>query len=182
MATHATALLHSPGRLDRILRFTLLGLILAFLFVASEAFRENVFDVGDRAPDFTIRTDDGRTITPRNFGGRLLVLNFWATWCPPCIEELPSLNALAATMRDRGVVVLAISVDTDEKAYASFIRRVRPAFLTARDPTAEIPARFGTFKWPETYVIDTQGKVVQKHIGPRDWLDPAIVNSLRALL
>jgi thiol-disulfide isomerase/thioredoxin len=68
-----------------------------------------------------------------NFGGKLLVLNFWATWCPPCVQETPSLSQFAATYANKGVVVLGVSVDKDEKAYRNFLQKFNPAFLYARD-------------------------------------------------
>ena len=77
--------------------------------------------MGDTAPEFTITTDNGRTVSPPDFGGKLLVLNFWATWCPPCVQEMPSLNQFQKSLADKGVVVLGISVDKDEKAYKAFL-------------------------------------------------------------
>src|SRR5712692_6341725 len=113
----------------------LIGILLAVLvYVIYDSFHERVVVVGDSAPEFSIRTDSGRTVSASNFGGRLLVLNFWATWCRPCIEELPSLNQFQRRMADSGVVVLGISVDKDEKAYRSFLSRANVSILTARDP------------------------------------------------
>ncbi|HUS06647.1 MAG TPA: TlpA disulfide reductase family protein [Bryobacteraceae bacterium] len=167
---------------DRTLRILMAVLFIVFGFVIKDAFTEHVVQAGDSAPDFSIRTDDGKTITKSSFGGRLLVLNFWATWCPPCIEEMPSLDAFARQMQTAGVVVLGVSVDKSDEAYKRFLKRARPAFLTARDPEANISSDYGTYKWPETYIIDRTGKVIQKHIGPKDWTDPNIVNEIKALL
>jgi cytochrome c biogenesis protein CcmG, thiol:disulfide interchange protein DsbE len=77
--------------------------------------------------------------------------------------------------------VLGVSIDKNEGAYKDFVRRFRPAFPTVRDPEANIPTEFGTFMWPETYVIDRTGKVVRKEIGPKNWMDPQLVNSIRAI-
>src|SRR5882672_8778417 len=94
-------------KLERIIH-TLIALLLAvFVYVIFDSFHERLVVVGDSAPDFSITADNGRTITTSNFGGKLLVLNFWATWCPPCIEELPSLNALQRRFANSGVVELA---------------------------------------------------------------------------
>src|SRR2546425_10756798 len=104
-------------KLERLLH-TLIALLLAvFVYVIFDSFHESLVLVGDSAPDFSIAADNGRTITASNFGGKLLVLNFWATWCPPCIEELPSLNRFQNHFANAGVVVLGVSVDKDEKAY-----------------------------------------------------------------
>jgi len=146
------------------------------------ALRTPVVNVNDTAPDFTITTDDGRTISRSNFGGRLLVLNFWATWCPPCIEEMPSLDRFQKQFAGSGVVVLGVSVDRDANAYRRFLERARVSFLTARDPEARISSRYGTFKFPETYVIDRRGRVREKIIGPADWTEAAMVERVRRLL
>jgi cytochrome c biogenesis protein CcmG, thiol:disulfide interchange protein DsbE len=167
---------------DRTLRILLGVAVLAFLWTIKDSFEDRVVNVGDKAPDFSIRTETGKTITAADFGGKVLVLNFWATWCPPCVEEMPSLNRFAATMKDSGVVVLAVSIDKNEKAYKQFVQRIRPAFETAYDPDANISSGYGTFKWPETYVIDRNGKVRQKLISNQEWMDPQIVNGIKALL
>ena len=92
---------------------------------------------GDSAPSFSITADNGQTFSPTSFGGKLLVLNFWATWCPPCVSETPSLSEFQRQLTDSGVVVLAVSVDKSEKAYRDFLAKMKPAFVTARDPDAE---------------------------------------------
>jgi peroxiredoxin len=170
------------SKADRTLRILLVTAVVAFLWVIKDSFEERIVSVGDKAPNFSITTEKGRTVSVSDFGGKVLVLNFWATWCPPCIQEIPSLHQFASTMKDSGVVVLAVSVDKNEKAYKTFLQRARPAFETARDPEANISSEYGTYKWPETYVIDKNGKVVQKLIANQDWMDPQIVNGIKALL
>ena len=141
-----------------------------------------VIGVGDTAPEFEIRTDSGLVVSRSNFGGKVLVLNFWATWCPPCIEEIPSLNAFYEKLKDEGVVVLGISVDEDEAVYRRFLEGHNVRFLTARDPAAEISSRFGTYRYPETYIIDSNGTVRQKIIGAADWSDQRMIDYVRSLL
>jgi peroxiredoxin len=157
-------------------------LVVALSLVLANGLTERVVTVGDRAPSFTLRTDHGREISTKEFGGKILVVNFWATWCPPCVEEMPSLNEMSARLAAKGVVVVGVSVDRNETSYRRFIEQAGIRFETARDPAANISADYGTFKYPETYVIDAQGRVRQKHIGPRNWMDPEILQSIEALL
>ena len=154
----------------------------AFLYTIHDLFEVRIVEAGETAPKFAITTESGQKVSHKDFGGKLLVLNFWATWCPPCVEEMPSLNEFARAMQPQGVVVLGVSVDRNEKAYRDFLARNQLSFLVARDPEEGISSTYGTFKWPETYVINTEGKVVQKYVGPRDWTDPQIVNSIKSLL
>ncbi|MGH9666928.1 MAG: TlpA family protein disulfide reductase [Bryobacteraceae bacterium] len=168
--------------LDRALKAAIGLLIMAFAVIVVQTVRERVVTAGDTAPNFSIKTDTGRTVTRSDFGGRLLVLNFWATWCAPCIEELPSLNQFAKTMKDQGVVVLAISADQDAAVYRRFLQRVPVSFETAWDPHSDISADYGTFQFPETYIIDAQGKVLEKVISNRNWMDPEVVKSVRGML
>jgi peroxiredoxin len=169
------------AKADRVLRALLFLSFVGFLFVIKDSFRERIIEAGDDAPNFTVTTDTGRTITRTDFGGRVLVLNFFASWCQPCIEELPSLDEFARVNKDAGVVVVGISVDKNEGAYKEFLRKFSPSFPSVRDPEANVPTEFGTFMWPETYVIDRTGKVVRKEIGPKNWMDPQLVSSIRAI-
>ncbi len=173
--------MHS-SKTDRILKGLIGGLLVVLVAVVADTLREHVIGVGDTAPEFEIRTDSGLVVSRSNFGGKVLVLNFWATWCPPCIEEIPSLNAFYEKLKDEGVVVLGISVDEDEAVYRRFLEGHNVQFLTARDPAAEISSRFGTYRYPETYIIDSSGTVRQKIIGAADWSDQRMIDYVRSLL
>src|SRR5512147_664158 len=167
---------------ERVLRI-LIGILLVVLgYVIVDSFEERIVVVGDTAPDFTVTTDSGRQVTRSDFGGKLLVLNFWATWCPPCVEEMPSLDEFQRQLAPSGVVVLGVSVDQSESAYRQFLQKAKVSFQTARDPQANISSDYGTFKYPETYVIDSSGRVLQKHIGAEMWTDPRMLAGIRALL
>ena len=165
--------------IDKALRVGILVLTVALVAVLASTLRDRLVEAGDSAPGFEVTTESGRKISVDNFGGRVLVVNFWATWCPPCISELPSLNALAAELKGSGVVFLGISVDKDKAAYDKFLKKVKLNFETARDPEADISADYGTFKYPETYVISREGKVLEKFINEQPWMAPAIVARLR---
>jgi peroxiredoxin len=167
---------------DRPLHALLLASIAALGFVLADAMRDKTVRAGDTAPEFSVRTENGMTLSRSSFGGKVLVLNFWASWCPPCVEETPSLNAFTGAYRDKGVVVLGVSVDKNEAKYKSFLKRFNVQFHTARDPEGKISGDYGTFIYPESYVIDREGKVVQKIIGKTDWTDPNLMAFVDGLL
>lgn len=135
--------------------------------------------IGSAAPDFTI-TDSQRTVELSQLRGKPVLLNFWATWCPPCVEEMPSLVQLHKQMGDK-VTILAVSEDADDAAYKQFIRDHNVDLLTVRDTKDRINEVYGTFKYPETYVIDRNGKIVRKFIGATDWTSADIVDYLNKM-
>ena len=167
---------------DRLLVGAIVVLAVALAWVVSGTLQDRVINAGDMAPDFKIVGDTGRTYTRADFGGKLLVLNFWASWCAPCVQEVPSLQAFQRQLGDNGVVVLGVSIDTNEKRYKQFLQRFRVSFPTARDPEANISSSYGTFQIPETYLIDRTGKVREKIISNQNWVDPAFVARVKAML
>ena len=167
-------------KIDRILRVSIGLLLIGFVYVIYAAIHERVVVAGDEAPDFTITADNGRTVSMPHFGGKLLVVNFWASWCQPCIEETPSLSQFAKDYADKGVVVLGLSVDRDEKAYRRFLQKYNPAFLTVRD--LKLHEDFGTYMYPETYIIDASGKVRLKIAEAAIWTDPRLTSYINSLL
>lgn len=169
---------------DLIIKIAIGGLLAVLAFVIVNTMEEHITAAGDTAPKFLVTTDSGTKISPKDFGGKVLLLNFWATWCGTCVEEVPSLNGLQKQLAGSGLVVLGVSVDRNEAAYKKFLKRFNIAFQSVRDPEEDISASYGTYKIPETYLIDSNGKVLQKYIGPpqRGWTDPEIVNYLKSLL
>jgi cytochrome c biogenesis protein CcmG/thiol:disulfide interchange protein DsbE len=134
--------------------------------------------LGQVAPQFTLN-DGSQSVDLAKLRGHVVVLNFWATWCAPCIQELPSLTAMQQQLPE--VHVVAVSTDEDEAAYQRFIKRYPYNLLTVHDPAQKSNALYGSFRFPETYVIDKNGIVRRKFIGAQDWTSPEIVNFLRKL-
>jgi cytochrome c biogenesis protein CcmG, thiol:disulfide interchange protein DsbE len=133
---------------------------------------------GKRAPDFTV-SDGTSSIHLASYRGQVVLLNFWASWCAPCIEELPSLEQLHHENPD--LVVLAISIDEDPNAYSGFIRNRHMDLVTVRDPRQSAASLFHTDMWPETYLIDRNGIIRRKFVGATDWSDPEIRQYLNSL-
>ena len=167
---------------ERTLQVLMLVAIAALGVVIGDSLRDRVVQAGDEAPDFSVVTEGGLTLTRSNFGGKVLVLNFWATWCAPCIQEIPMLNQLSEMYRDKGLVVLGVSVDKNPGNYRQFLERFNIQFATAHDPQAAISDSYGSYRYPETYIIDSDGTVVQKVIAVPNWTGPEMRAFLDNLL
>ena len=136
--------------------------------------------IGLNAPDFTVQ-DSQTKVTLSQLRGQVVVLNFWATWCPPCVEEMPSLVDMQRRLKDKGVTVVAISVDVDGNAYQQFVKNQNVNLLTVRDPDQKSNALYGTSKFPETYIIDRNGVIRRKFMGAVDWTAPDVTDFLSRL-
>ncbi|MGH9739480.1 MAG: TlpA family protein disulfide reductase [Candidatus Acidiferrales bacterium] len=136
---------------------------------------------GRPAKNFNL-TIDGKPAQLSDLRGKVVLLNFWASWCQPCIEEAASLDALQSKIAPLGGTVLGVSVDDDPTAYDQYLKAYNVDFPTYRDPSKQIPLSYGTTMYPETYVIDRDGKIDSKIIGPQDWTGPAMTAYLDSVL
>ena len=136
--------------------------------------------IGSNAPDFTVQDSD-HTVTLSQFRGQVVVLNFWATWCPPCVAETPALVRMQNLLKSKGVTVLAVSIDADDAAYHKFLKDYSVSMVTVRDESKKASTLYGTFGWPETYIIDRNGVIRRKFIGPVEWTSPEITDYLSKL-
>ena len=134
--------------------------------------------LGQTAPDFIIH-DGAQTMQLSAYRGRVVLLVFWATWCPPCVEELPSLMELQRQMP--GIVVLNVDTDDDAAAYRQFLIDNQVNLLSIHDEQQTSNSRYGTHRFPESYLIDQQGIIRRKFIGPQDWASPEIRSYLGSL-
>ena len=154
-------------------------LILTTLALAAGCDRgQHPGNIGRPAPQFVI-ADGTHSVDLHQLRGRIVVLNLWATWCAPCVEELPSLLALQGRMP--GITVVGISTDQDPEVYHRFLVQHNVNLLTVRDADQRINALYGTVQIPETYIIDRQGVLRRKFIGAQDWTGPEIVDYLHKL-
>lgn len=149
---------------------------------ASPTFRQGERGVaGRKPPDFTF-TMNGVETRLSDLRGKVVVVNFWATWCPPCVHEMPSLNRLHAALEADGGMVLGVSVDEDAAAYQRFLVEHAIHFPNHREPTRQLAADFGTAMFPETYIIGPDGRLARKIIGPQEWDTPEMLAYLRGLM
>ncbi len=133
-------------------------------------------------PAFNLQDIGGKSVSLTDFRGKVVFINFWATWCPPCIEEMPSMRRLQAKFQgDDRFVMLAISADEDWQPVREFFSKEPAPFRVALDAKGELAKRYGTEKFPETYIL-VDGQLVGYIIGPRDWDTWFAEAYLRALL
>jgi len=130
--------------------------------------------VGGKAPDITVQDSD-RKVSLHDFKGKIVVLNFWATYCVPCIEELPSLMQLQKQMGSK-ITVVAISEDDSQEKYHAFLKKYNVDLLTVRDTSQDSKTIYKTTAVPETFVIDKDGIVRRKWIGAVNWTSPDILD------
>ncbi|HEX3891052.1 MAG TPA: TlpA disulfide reductase family protein [Terracidiphilus sp.] len=133
---------------------------------------------GKSAPDFNV-SDGSTSIHLANYRGQVVLVNFWASWCGPCIEELPSLLQLHHD--DPNLTILAVSIDEDPDQYKRFLHNRHVDLITVRDPQQTAASLFHTDMWPETYLIDRKGVIQRKFVGATDWSDPEIRRYLKSL-
>lgn len=135
--------------------------------------------IGSPAPDFTVHDSD-RTVSLHDLRGQVVLLNFWTSWCQPCIEETPALKQLHAQMGDK-VKILAVSLDKSDDAYHDFLKENQIAFLTVRDAASASGDLYAIDGYPETFVIDRQGVIRRKFVGPVDWTAKDVTDYLQKL-
>jgi cytochrome c biogenesis protein CcmG/thiol:disulfide interchange protein DsbE len=132
------------------------------------------------APNFELPDAQGRTVSLRAQKGHPVAVNFWATWCPPCVEEVPSLESLATTLEGTDMRLLAVSVDDDWDAIRRFfVKGTKIGVLLDKSHT--VPKTFGTTQYPETYFLDGQGHVRYYFANLRNWSSPEAVACLESL-
>ncbi len=182
----------------KILMYLIPATILAFVaWIALRPHDARAVEVGDEAPDFSLPLTasspggaNGSPVRLADYRGHVLVLNFWGTWCPPCVAEAPSLESFAEKVKPWGVMVLGASerrdlsssdADEDDPGLADFVTKFHLTYPIARDSVAGLAHRYGTFLFPETYIIDRHGRLAEKIISNIDWDDPRILAFVRDL-
>jgi len=169
---------------------TLIGIIavlavigVLFFYGQNSDQRKKIIREGDRAPEFSLLSLDGKTISLSSQRGKVVMVHFWATWCPPCVEELPTLERLYRAYIGKDLEILAVNIDEGGAgAVEQFMKKNRFALPVLLNPDQSVAREYGTFKFPETYIIDREGIVRRKIIGAADWTSPAAQKVILAMV
>jgi peroxiredoxin len=178
---------------NRIVTASLIAMVMvlsALIWVNRDMFTP--LDVGSRAPDYVAFSLDGNEVALSSFAGEVVVLNIWATWCRPCVVEMPALQRLHEELADDGLRVVAVSVDAPPGVLGSFgerggnvsefVESLGLTFTVLHDPTGRIESRYQVYGLPTTFVIDREGRIRNKVLGARDWDEPPLADQIRQLV
>lgn len=134
------------------------------------------------APEFTLPNPDGRKISLKDFRGKLVFLNFWATWCEFCRQEMPAMERLYREFKSKGFEIVAVNVKDNRKDALAFAKELKVSYPIVMDPEGEVGLLYGAFAMPTTYLIDRKGVVVARLWGPADWYSPGARKLIRTLV
>lgn len=137
---------------------------------------------GELAPDFVLPRLDGRVQKLSNYRGKVVMVNLWATWCPPCLTEMPVLDEIVATYGPRGLVVLGIASDDDASAVERFVQKESPQMEILLDPGGAVGTQYGITGYPETFFVDREGRLRRKFIGPLPEVDGKPASDVTAVI
>jgi cytochrome c biogenesis protein CcmG, thiol:disulfide interchange protein DsbE len=187
LSTTSAASVRSRATVRRRLIVILGGLaILVFAFgvVWLQSSKYEPLVVGMTAPDFSLPDLLGKTQRLTDYRGKVVLLNFWATWCKPCKEEMPSMQVLWDNLKNRDFMMLAVSMDrvTTTKDIPSFVETLKLSFPILTDSWGQTDKRYKLMGVPETYIIDQNGVLREKVIGPRDWTRRESIETIVQLL
>ena len=142
----------------------LLFLVLSFSFTSPSS----AMPKGNLAPDFSLRSSSGEVVKLSSFQGKVIYLDFWASWCPPCKLSFPWLNQLDEKYRNKGLVVLGINLDKNPHDAEKFIQLMEPKFQILLDSQGLTPPQYGVPGMPSSYVIGRDGAILSVHSGFKD--------------
>jgi peroxiredoxin len=133
------------------------------------------------AEDFTLPTHGGGKVRLTEQRGKVVMINFWATWCPPCLEEMPAMERLYRQQKDAGFTLIAVSVDADPKKVAPFVAQHKLTFPIGLDPRMEMANSYGVRALPSSYIVGRDGRLAALAIGPRSWDNDAAHSLIEGL-
>ena len=163
------------------------ALLVLFALNQEEFFRKAIelksLAVGRPVPNFVFPGLDGKIVSLNDHRGKVVLVNIWATWCRPCVDEMPSMQKLYQEFKDEDFEILAVSIDTlGAKVVTPFMQKYQLTFPVLLDPQGTIKASYGATGIPESFIIDRQGLLVKKVIGAANWSSPEIFRFFSNLL
>jgi len=159
------------------------SLFLACIFIVSVAIPAVSLVAKDRAPDFNMKTLDGRNISLADYHGKYVLLNFWATWCGPCKVEMPSMEALFEKFKSKNFEILAVSNDIfGAKVVKPFVDAHNMSFTVSLDQDLKVSSKYGVMSLPTTFLIDPKGTIIGVINGAQDWDHPETLQYFENLL
>lgn len=163
----------------KILIIVILIAIIAYGIAVHDR-HEPVIDVGSEAPAINLPSKQGLVSLESYRGKKVVLVNFWATWCSTCLREIPSLEAMKKTLEGKAFEILAVSVDEQGwPAIDAFLQRIPMTLPILLDVQGIVSSQYGTYQLPESYLIDRNGKVIKKYIGAINWMDPQILGGIQ---
>lgn len=158
----------------------------AFLFYISPALsmsRDTAPEPGKFAPPVELYDLSGKAVSLKDFKGKVVLLNFWATICAPCVAEMPSLNNLYESLKADGLVVIAVAIDSNDKPVREFVANKRIAFPVLLDREKEVFFdNYAGPSLPASFIIDRDGRIIEKYSGAKEWDAPEIKARMMRIL
>jgi peroxiredoxin len=160
------------------------GLLILFSLKQNNSYLNySPLETGRPAPNFTFPGLDGNMVSLSNYRGHVVLVNVWATWCPPCVDEMPSMERLYKELKGENFEILAVSIDSlGTKAVAPFMEKYNLSFPAIMDPDGTIKTLYQTTGVPESFIVNQEGILIKKIIGPRDWAAPEVIGFFRDVL
>jgi len=183
--------------IQKVRRVNLQSILLIFLFIVGVGIivllqtKDSSFNPtgkprlvkGVPAPNFTLPGLDGKMVSLNDYKGKVVLLNIWATWCPPCVDEMPSMEKLHQELKSEAFEILAVSLDVlGAKEVIPFMKKHKLSFPALTDTKGAIKSLYQTTGVPESFIIDKDGIVVEKIMGPRDWATPGAIRYFRNMI
>jgi peroxiredoxin len=173
----------------RLLTILVVFIVAVFLIVLFSEERDSTvtttqpIQLGLEAPNFTFPDLNGQRVTLLDHRGKVVLVNIWASWCPPCRQEMPSMQRLYEKFRGKNLEILAVSIDSNgREAVAPLMRKIDLTFPVLLDPKETIKPLYGITGVPESFIVDKEGILVKKIIGPIDWATPEVFLFFRDLM